>query len=529
MSEGFPLDGFTAEDVPMLLLPYQQEWVDAILAGKDPFALYTKSRRIGVSWADAAGAALLGSQVKGRNTFYIGYEKEMTRGYINDCADWAKLYALGASEVEESEEIWREGEEDKAIQVFRIFFNSGFRIEALSSKPRNLRSRQGDVVLDEAAFHDDLPGMMKAARALRIWGGRIRLITTYNGVANPYYELEEQVLAGKLPYQRYFTTFLHAIEQGLFKRICLITGQEWSEPAEQDFIRSTLAEFGEDADEELLCIPAKGGGKYFSRVLVESTMQPLPIARLELPDSYLQLTPAAQKLKLDSWIEQDLKPALSVLEPDLKTFLGGDFGRVGDLSVFMVGQEMRDLTRRGALAIELRNVPYLEQFKILSYCIKHSPRFISAALDAAGNGLALAESGQREFGSRVQAIKPNDSFYLEHFPKLRAAMQDGKFVQPASSDLLDDFGLVELMNGTPKIPSDRRTKGKDGKQRHGDGCIAALMFWVASTQPYVPIEFEAIEGGQDAHPTGFGFETAQTVRTEQGFGVVASGTDLRGF
>lgn len=529
MTDRIPLDGYTADDVPMLLLSYQQEWVDAILAGKNPFALYTKSRRIGVSWADAAGAALLGAQERGRNTFYLGYEKSMTRGYINDCADWAKLYALGASEVEEDEEIWREGEEDKAIQVFRIFFNSGFRIEALSSKPRNLRSRQGDVVLDEAAFHDDLPGMMKAARALRIWGGRIRLITTYNGVANPYYELEEQVLAGKLPYKRYFTTFLHAIEQGLFKRICLITGQPWSETAERDFITSTLAEFGEDADEELLCIPAKGGGKYFSRVLVESTMRHYPVVKWELPDSFLSLSEESQQRELDYWISEHLAPALDTLEPGLKTFLGGDFGRIADLSVFYVGQELPNLTRRAAVAIELRNVPYLEQFKILSYCIQRSPRFIAAALDAAGNGLALAESGQRKFGSRVQAIKPNDAFYLEHFPKLRAAMQDGMFEQPKSSDLLDDFGLVELINGTPKIPADKRTKDKEGKKRHGDGCIAALMFWVASTSPYVAIEFETLE---EAKPSLVGFagtQTEATIRENRGFGVVGGDVDMRGF
>lgn len=49
---------------------------------------------------------------------------------------------------------------------FRIKFASGFEIMALSSAPRGLRIKQGVVIIDEAAFVDNLKELLKAALAL---------------------------------------------------------------------------------------------------------------------------------------------------------------------------------------------------------------------------------------------------------------------------------------------------------------------------------------------------------------------------
>ena len=36
-------------------------------------------------------------------------------------------------------------------------------------------------MIDEAAFHDDLPELLKAALAFTMWGGVVRVISTHNG------------------------------------------------------------------------------------------------------------------------------------------------------------------------------------------------------------------------------------------------------------------------------------------------------------------------------------------------------------
>lgn len=53
-----------------------------------------------------------------------------------------------------------------------VYFASGFKVQALSSNPSNLRGMQGNVTIDEAAFHDRLAEVLKAAMALTMWGPR---------------------------------------------------------------------------------------------------------------------------------------------------------------------------------------------------------------------------------------------------------------------------------------------------------------------------------------------------------------------
>ena len=168
--------------VPAVLLPYQQAWI----ADTSQLKIAEKSRRIGLTWAEAADAVLDAMSEGGQNCYYLGYNKDMTVEFIQACAMWAKAFDAAAAEIEEG--IWEDG--DKHIQTYIIRFpKSGKRIEALTSRPSNLRGRQGRVILDEAAFHENLDELLKAALALLIWGGCVRVISTHDGEDNPFNEL----------------------------------------------------------------------------------------------------------------------------------------------------------------------------------------------------------------------------------------------------------------------------------------------------------------------------------------------------
>jgi phage FluMu gp28-like protein len=474
------------EDVPQLLLPYQQKWV-ADTAG---IKLYTKSRRIGISWCEAGDAALVAAQSNGMNCYYLGYEKDMARGFIEDAADWAKAYDLTASQIEEDEEVFRDKNEDYSIFVFRIYFNSGHLIEALSSKPRNLRSRQGRVIIDEAAFQDDLSGLLKAAKALRVWGGEIRLITTYNGIDNDYYELERDVLAGKFPsYSRHFTTFDDALQQGLYQRICLVNRKEWSVEAETAWREETFAEFGDDADEELLCIPSNSGGAYFSRVVVEACMhQAIPVLKLGLNDDFALLSEQERESEIHTYCEFHLAPLLEKANPNLNSYYGMDFARIHHLSVLIICQQQENLTRRVIFTLELRNIPFRQQEQILFYCVDRLPRFVQGAHDSRGNGHYLAEVANLRYTGRVALVMLSNEWYRVYMPKYKAALEDKKVILPASADLLQDHRQVVMTNGTPKVPEAQEKKGTDGKKRHGDGVIACCLMWFASEQQVMIME-----------------------------------------
>jgi len=166
MSEALPIENREMR-TPAAFLPYQQKWS----ADESPVKWVEKSRRVGLSWGEAGEDALLAASEHGMDVFYIGYNKDMALEYIEDAAGWARHYSLAATSIEEF--VFEDGSEKKGILAFRLRFASGFKIVALSSRPANLRGKQGKIVIDEAAFHDDLPGLLKAAVAMLMWGGRV--------------------------------------------------------------------------------------------------------------------------------------------------------------------------------------------------------------------------------------------------------------------------------------------------------------------------------------------------------------------
>ena len=473
------------------LLPYQQAWV----ADKTQVKLYTKSRRIGISWAEAAAAALTAARANGSNVTYICYDKDVTRQFVKDCAAWAKVYDLAASEIEESVEVFRDGDEDKSVLIFRIYFASGFEVEAVAGTPRKLRGRKGCVVVDEAAFLDDLDAVVEAALALLVWGGSLHLITTYNGVDNAYYRLEQDVLAGKLPYSLHRTTFREAVSQGLYRRICLVTNRPWSPEAEEQWVAETYSFFGDRAAQELDCVPAQSGGKYLPLVLIERAMTPAaPVLTYQCPEGWAAQPQSVRENHAQDWLEAEVLPVLeSRADPNLKTVCGLDFGRSGDLSVLNLAQVWENLTRATVLGLELRNVPFEQQRQILWAVLRRSPKFVAGALDCRGNGQHLGEVTAQQFGyGRIHQVMLSRSWYAEWFPRYKAALEDGRILLPASANWRDDHRLVEVDKGVPVLP-DRKNQGSDGKQRHGDSVIACLLMWSASCggEP-APVEFRTL-------------------------------------
>jgi predicted phage terminase large subunit-like protein len=221
-----------------------------------------KSRRVGLSWADAADAALLAASAEGMDTWYIGFNKEMAENYIKDVAFWAKAYGLVAGAVEE--DVFED--EEKDILIYRVRFASGFNVTALSSRPANLRAKKGRIAIDEAAFHDDLEELLKAAIAILMWGGRVAIWSTHNGVDHPFNQLIEKCKIGELNYSHHKITLDDALQDGLYKRICLIQGIPWSLEGEFEWRKQLYLDYGIAATEELDCEPFQAGaGKVFNQ------------------------------------------------------------------------------------------------------------------------------------------------------------------------------------------------------------------------------------------------------------------------
>lgn len=284
-----------AVGLPKVLLPYQQRAVSLLESTGTNVLILEKSRRIGMTWALAAYAVLRAGRERaagGMDAMYISYSQEMTREFVDACAMWARAYNTAAAEAEEF--LFADNDEtgDRSIAAFRIRFASGFEILALSSAPRSLRGKQGLVIIDEAAFVENLPELLKAAMAFLMWGGQVAICSTHDGAENPFNQEVQDVLSGRSPYTHMRVDFDQALQDGLYQRICLVTGEKWSPEAEAEWRQSMIDFYRDGADEELFCVPALGTGSWLSSPLIEARMTAeAPVLRLELPAYYLHRSP----------------------------------------------------------------------------------------------------------------------------------------------------------------------------------------------------------------------------------------------
>lgn len=460
-----------------VLLPYQKRWI----ADTSPIKFAEKSRRTGLTWAEAADAALTGSMsaaAGGSDTFYVGTTKDMAREFIDACAMWARAYNCAASEV--SEEAL--ADEDKDILVYVINFASGFKIKALSSNPSNLRGMQGNVVIDEAAFHKDLAAILKAALALTMWGSKVRLISTHNGIENLFNTLIIDSRAGKKRYSVHRIDIETALEDGLYRRICQVTKKEWSQELQDEWLRNLLKDTAteEDAREEYYCEPKSGGGAYLPRGLRERACRvDGPVLRFTGSAAFNSASESERHAEMQEWLEAEVFPELMKLDRSHRHALGEDFARSGDLTVFSPIEVLPDTRRRVPFTVELKNTPFKQQEQALYFICDRLPRRDGIWLDARGNGQYLAEQAAYRYGQEVVQVMLSVGFYRENMPRFKAAFEDDELELPRHEDIITDLGQIQIYRGTPGI-DDSRTQGSDGNKRHGDSAVAIFLAYLAS-------------------------------------------------
>ncbi|WP_065322695.1 terminase large subunit domain-containing protein [Tritonibacter mobilis] len=500
-------------DLPHVLLSYQQQLLQTTALYQ--FVVCEKSRRIGMTWAVGADAVLTSGLARsegGMDTLYIGFNLDMAREFIDTCAMWAKAFMPAASSVQEFLfKDQEEGKEERDIQAFRIRFASGFEVVALSSKPRSLRGRQGYVIFDEAAFHDELEEMLKAANALLMWGGKVLVISTHDGDANAFNVLVRQVNEGEKgdTAKVVRVTFNDAVGSGLYERIALIQRAQGREPmGKQKWIDSTHAVYGDDADEELHCIPKAGTGAWLTAPLIEARMNAdAPCLELELPGDYLQRAGAEQQELMRPFLER-LEEVLDALPLDVLYALGFDFARVADLSVLCLLAIEKNMHRREALTIEMRNVPGNEQKLIVGMVMDRiRTRCVGAAFDATGMGWTVAEDMGRKFGLKegddspgmVWAIKFSQDWYRVNMPPLKTAFEEATLSIGRWDAHMGDLRAVKKVRGIPRVPEIREADAK-GKKRHGDYAIALALAHFASRMRWVEIAYTPVPDNRNSEP-----------------------------
>lgn len=521
-----------------VLMRHQVEWLKIDAAIK----IAPKGRRTGITFCEALDDTILAATRKvsgGDNVFYVGDTKEKGLEFIGYCAKFARVIALAQSQgVSEIEEFLFEDQDEQGhsrqITSYRIRFASGFQIVALSSRPANIRGLQGKVVIDEAAFHPDVQGVIDAATALLIWGGRLAIISSHNGAGNPFNLLIRDVEAGRYGEDAavYRVTFDDAVANGLYERVCLM--KRWTPNAESKAkwyakIRNGYGVRRAAMREELDAIPRDGNGVCLPSIWIENSMrEPRPVLRLVLGDDFTKLSVPERDSYVADWITLNLTPLLAALNPKERHGLGQDFARHRDFSTIVPLAVRQDLRRVAPFIVEMHRVPTRQQEKILWAILRGLPRF-TAAMDATGSGETLAEYTSDEFGAgSIAQVKLSRAWYGAWMPKLIQAFEDGVLDLPKDDNIAQDLRDIEEVDGIPMISPLRKADLKDPDlKRHGDAAVALALAWFATLTDLVPIESQSAGRRESLADDQAG--AARTTFTDTGFGTVAGGVDFGGY
>lgn len=515
-----------------VLMQHQVKWLKI----KAPIKACPKGRRTGMTFATALDKTIQAASRKsagGTNVFYIGDTKEKGLEFIGYCGKFSRVIARAQAEgVSSIEEFLFEDQDEngktKHITAYRIRFASGFQIVALSSRPANIRGLQGAVVIDEAAFHPDVQGVLDAATALLIWGGTIEVISSHNGKDNPFAQFCRDIEAGRYGKDAvvFSATFDDAVANGLYERSMLMQGKTPTAEGKADWyarIRNAYGPRKAAMREELDAIPRDGNGVCIPGIWIErAAVGAGPVLRIVLDSDFAGLPVHERESWAEDWIERYLKPELAKLDPTERHVFGQDFARHRDFSEIAPIAIAQNLTRRVPFVVEMHNVPTRQQQQILWAVIRGLPRFCGGAMDATGSGETLAEYAGDDFGSSIHQIKLNRQWYGANTPKLVRAFEDGVLEIPADDDLTGDLRMIQDVDGIAMVPAVRRQDLKDPDlYRHGDFAIALILGWFASVNSSAPIEFQSIgrRSGIDQAPA----------LTSVGFGSVAGGNDFGGF
>ncbi len=498
-----------------VLMKHQAEWC----AVQADLKAASKGRRTGITFAEALDDTLIASSRKaagGDNIYYIPDMKDKGMEFIGYCAHFARVIAeaqsMGLSRIEEFLfEDQDEAGNTRMINAYRIRFSSGFAIVALSSRPANIRGLQGIVVIDEAAFHQNVQAALDAATALLIWGGKIRIISTHNGRKNPFNQLCDDILKGRYGADAkvYTATFDDAVRNGLYERVCMMRQWEPSAEAKKKWYTKIRASYGPRKAamrEELDGIPRDGGGKSIPGVWIDRALKDgRPVLRLTMDDDFVKKPDFERKVFVDVWIKMHLAPLAKLLDPRLQTVFGMDFARHRNFTEITPLQITQTLRRSAPFVLELHNVPSRQQEQILWAFIKMLPMWRGGAMDATGPGLTLAEYTADEFGhDMIHQVTLNRGWYAAWMPKMVKNFEDDQYDLPRDVNIDEDLRAVEDVDGVPRVPE---VNTKDLKEpelfRHGDFAISLVMAEFAAVNMSAPMEFTSDGESRGSDLEGF--------------------------
>ncbi len=426
-----------------LLLPYQKEWVN----NDAGYSIYEKSRRIGISYAEAAWSVKRRLIHKVDHIFSTSNEKT-GKEFLGYCYKFAEALNVACQHsVVDLNDCTSE----------QMTFPNGSRIVICSSNPTSLRGKGGDLTLDEFAWNEDQEKLYTAAAPVVQWGGQLRIISTHSSPESQFNKIIKS--AQEKNFKVFRTTIEDAVAQGLALKVpgdhrLLLPDVAACNKAFLEKIRTSCLTDGMWKQE--YCCLFSDQSTIITREMYNAVI---------IPNFVIQ--------------RDGLLPVEAI-----NLYVGVDVARTGDRTVIWIIQEGIDPTQKDPklqrvyktiFVKTLKKTDYKTQFEIMKAIISHKG-IKKCFIERNGVGNALAESLEEAFPGRVYGwdttVKSKSSFV----ERLALWVSQNRIALPVDADLREDILALQRIISPSGRPS------YDGRSDHGhcDAYIAAGLALAAA-------------------------------------------------
>lgn len=438
---------------------YQLDWIH----NKNRFAIYEKSRRIGITFAEAYWSFRRRLLVKSDHIFCSADYKTSQEflGYVAKFA-MATNVAIGQQFINE-----------QAFTSERITMPNGSRIIIVSSNPNALRGMgQGmtDLTWDEAAFHEHAEEWYRSALPISDWGGHFHIISTHNGSGTVFNQILKDARNKRNQFKVFRTTLEDAVAQGLCEK------QPGAHRAIKD--QEERRKFYLDQKRDSCLNAEMFNQEYMCEVLSASSIVTEPLYDACIIPNF---PVGKENYGID-------------LNKSAPVVVGIDVGRTRDQTVIWAIEEGVDAkqinpklkrTYRTVLVRRLKNVPFQSQYEIISSLISHKA-VKRVLIENNGIGMQLSEQLVAAFPSKVSAWSTNSSNKAYAIERFAGWIAQNRIALPAEKEIKEDImAMQRVISPTGKIAYEGRTATS-----HCDAFMAAtLALEAAEGEPIVPFTF----------------------------------------
>lgn len=429
------------------LTEYQLNWVK----DKSRFKIGVITRQGGKSFGTALEAVDDCMDHKTMWVFLSAGERQ-SKELIGKAKMHAKAYNMAVDAIEDD----FRAEDGTTYKQLEIVFANGSRIVGLPANPDTARGWSANILLDEFALHRDSREIWKALFPTVTRGFKIRIISTFKGKGNKFYELffgaptwqkftgpDFERVGDRGGWSKHFVNIYQAVSMGLDLH------DDEGKPIEPDDLRLALND-DEAWAEEFECIPSDEVSAFLTHEMI-SAVEDVTIEKTPL---WVEKLIAAAERNYIEYKRTKVKPPLPLEVLNNVEFLGKlypgmDIGRKKDLSVIWLDQKIDSMLKTIAV-IELKAKPFFVQEQVL-HVILSQKAFQRVCIDETGIGAQLAEGAKDMFGEqRVEVIAFTSESKENLAVGLKNNLEDRGSLIPADNTIRNSLHSVKKYATTTK-------------------------------------------------------------------------------